>query len=600
MIVLSADKISKSYSEKKLLQSVSLFLNEGDKVGVLGVNGSGKSTLLRMVAGLEQPDSGAITRTAGARIAYLPQRPDMDGDNTVLRQALAGVTPDGSGLGEHEVKAMLDRLGISDFNAPVARLSGGEKKRVSIAGALAAPCELLVLDEPTNHLDIAMTVWLEGFLQKFKGAILMVTHDRYFLERVTHRIVEIDRGALYSYPCNYSKYLEMRAQREEMAQGTLRKERSLFRRELEWMQQGAKARGTKSRDRIERFEALQGRVQTAAPEAKLEISSVATRLGKKTMQIKSVSKSFGERRLIKDFDYTLMRDDRIGIIGRNGCGKTTLLRLIAGIESPDSGEVITGDTVKLGYFSQECEEMDPDLRVIDYIRQSAGQIVTADGTLSASQMLERFLFPADVQWKPVGKLSGGERRRLYLLKVLMEAPNVLLLDEPTNDLDIETMTVLEAYLEGFSGAVLVVSHDRFFLDRVADKYFIFTGGGVIKQSLDGYAEALDAPGNTSIAVDAPKKPEGRRETDPNAPARKLRFTYREQVEYDGIESTIAELEQKLGEVEEGIQCHASDYVRLGELASEKERLEYELAEKMERWVYLSDLAEKIGETRPPL
>ncbi len=598
MIVLSADKVSKSYSEKMLLESVSLFLNEGDKVGVLGVNGSGKSTLLRMIAGLEQPDSGTVMRAAGARIAYLPQSPNMDGDNTVLRQALAGVTPDGNGLGEYEVKAILDRLGISDFDAPVARLSGGEKKRVAIAGALAAPCELLVLDEPTNHLDIAMIVWLEEFLQKFKGAILMVTHDRYFLERVTNRIVEIDRGALFNYPCNYSKFLEMRAQREEMAQGALRKERSLYRRELEWMQQGAKARGTKSRDRIERFEALQGRVQTAAPEAKLEISSVATRLGKKTMQMQSVSKAFGERQLIKDFDYTLLREDRIGIIGRNGCGKTTLLKLIAGIEPPDSGEVITGDTVKLGYFSQECEEMDPDLRVIDYIRQSAGQIVTADGTLSASQMLERFLFPADVQWKPVGKLSGGERRRLYLLKVLMEAPNVLLLDEPTNDLDIETMTVLEAYLEGFSGAVLVVSHDRFFLDRVADKYFVFTGGGVVKQSLDGYAEVLDAPGDMPKAVDAPKKSAGKRETDANAPARKLRFTYREQVEYDGIEGAIAELERKLGEVEEGMGRHASDYVRLGELASEKERLEHELAEKMERWVYLSDLAEKIGEGLP--
>jgi ABC transport system ATP-binding/permease protein len=600
LILLSADKVSKSYSEKKLLESVSLFLNDGDKVGVLGINGAGKSTLLKLVAGLEAPDTGMVTRSTGVRTGYLPQTPDFDDDNTVLQQVFEGLSPETRDLEEYEAKAILSRLGILDFDAKCGTLSGGEKKRVAIAAALVAPCEILILDEPTNHLDIGMITWLESYLQKYSGSILMVTHDRYFLERVTNRIVEIDRGNLYGYQCNYSKYLEMKAQREEMEQGTLRKERSLYRRELEWIQQGAKARGTKSKDRIERFEALQQKAEIAPPSGKLEISSMATRLGKKTVEINSISKALGGRQLIKDFEYTILRDDRIGIIGRNGCGKTTLLKMIAGLERPDSGSVVLGETVKLGYFSQECEEMDPALRVIDYVRQFAEQIATPDGTLSASQMLEKFLFPPDVQWKPVGKLSGGERRRLYLLRVLMEAPNILLLDEPTNDLDIETMVVLEAYLDGFRGAVVVVSHDRYFLDRVAERFFIFGSDAAIRQSLNGYADYMEtntesAMSQKSNSSQPAKKPEEKRDLDASAaPERKLKFTYREQAEYDTIDATIAELERKLGEVERSIQNHASDYVRLSELTEEKEKLEKELAHQMDRWVYLNDLAEKIA------
>lgn len=599
MILLSADKVSKSYSEKKLLDTVSLYLNEGDKVGVLGINGAGKSTLLKVIAGLETADSGTVTRATGVRIAYLPQSPDFEDGLTVLEQVFKGVSPDVKDLMEYEAKTILTRLGILDFDAMASRLSGGEKKRVAIASALASPSEVLVLDEPTNHLDIQMILWLESYLIKYSGSILMVTHDRYFLDRVTNRIVEVDRGSLYGYECNYTKFLEMKAQREEIELGTMRKERSLYRRELEWMMQGAKARGTKSKDRIERFNSLQQKTEAAAPAAKLEISSVATRLGKKTVEIQSISKAYGGRQLIRDFSYIILRDDRIGIIGRNGCGKTTLLKMVAGLISPDTGSVVTGDTVKLGYFSQECEEMDPALRVIDYVRQYAEQVATPEGTISASQMLERFLFPPDTQWKPVGKLSGGERRRLYLLRVLMEAPNILLLDEPTNDLDIETMVVLESYLDSFSGAVIVVSHDRYFLDRVVDKYFEFTGDGVVKESLSGYlaAEVTSVEAvkpQKAVSHETQRKAEGNRDAAAAAPARKLKFTYREQAEFDTIDGVIAGLEQKLALAENEIQINASDYVRLSALAAEKEQLEKELAQQMDRWVYLNDLAEKIA------
>ena len=594
MIVLSVDKVSKSYSERKLLESVSLFLNDGDKVGVLGINGAGKSTLLKVLAGVEPPDGGTITRSTGVSVAYLPQRPDYGTGRTVLEQVFEGVSPDVRDLEEYEAKAILTRLGITDFTADVSRMSGGEKKRVAIASALVSPCDVLILDEPTNHLDIGMTVWLEGYLKQYNGSLVMVTHDRYFLERVTNRIVEIDRGSLYSYECNYSKFLERKAQREEMEQGSARKLQSQYRRELLWMQQGPKARGTKSRERIERFEVLEQKATAAERRDRLEISSVASRLGKKTVELKAVAKGFGGRQLIQGFDYTLLRDDRIGIVGRNGCGKSTFLRMIAGLEQPDSGEVVRGDTVKIGYFSQECEEMDPNLRVIDYIRSFAEQVTTAEGTISASQMLERFLFPPDSQWKPIGRISGGERRRLYLARVLMEAPNVLLLDEPTNDLDIETMAVLEEYLDSFPGAVIVVSHDRYFLDRVAEKFFVFTGDGAIQESLAGSVDELYA---TSQDAGSAKPDEPRKETvqrrDP-APPKRLKFTYREQVEYDTIDGVIEGLEQKLAGLEQEIHVQASDYVKLGALLAEKEQTEKELAEKMDRWVYLNDLAERIA------
>jgi ATP-binding cassette subfamily F protein uup len=546
---------------------------------------------LKLAAGAESVDAGSVTRATGTRIGYLPQRPDFDGELTVLQQVFKGVPDDVRELEEYEAKSILQKLGISDYDAQVATLSGGEKKRVAIASALVTPCEVLILDEPTNHLDIQMIEWLESYLVKFTGALLMVTHDRYFLERVTNRIVEVDRGALYSYSCNYSKYLELKAQREEMEQGSLRKDRSLYRRELEWMQQGAKARGTKSRERIARFEALQQRTEPAAPAGKLEISSVASRLGKKTVEIRALSKAFGSKQIVRDFKYTMLRDDRIGVVGRNGSGKSTLLKMIAGIEPPDSGSVVVGDTVKIGYFSQECEEMDPALRVIDYIRSFAEQITTPEGTVTASQMLEKFLFPSDSQWKPVGRISGGERRRLYLLRVLMEAPNILLLDEPTNDLDIETMAVLEAYLDGFQGAVVAVSHDRYFLDRVAEKYFVFAGGGVVKETLGEYAAMLNDSGDTEAP---PAQEAAQPDKKVSASARKLKFTFREQSDFDAIDGVIAALEKPLAEAEEAMKSQSSDYVKLGELLSEKERLESELAVQMDRWVYLNDLAESFS------
>ncbi len=595
MIVLSADKISKSYSERKLLESVSLFLSEGDKVGVLGINGAGKSTLLKLLACVEPPDGGTITRSTGVRVGYLPQRPDYGIGRTVLEQVFEGLPPDVRDLEEYEAKSILTRLGITDFDVDVSRMSGGEKKRVAIASALVSPCDVLILDEPTNHLDIGMTVWLEGYLKQYSGSLVMVTHDRYFLERVTNRIVEIDRGGLFSYDCNYSKFLERKAQREEMEQGSARKLQSQYRRELLWMQQGPKARGTKSRERIERFEALEQKATAAVRTDRLEISSVASRLGKKTVELKAIVKGFGDRQLIRGFNYTLLRDDRIGIVGRNGCGKSTFLKMIAGLESPDSGEVVRGDTVKIGYFSQECEEMDPNLRVIDYIRSFAEQVATTEGTISASQMLERFLFPPDSQWKPIGRISGGERRRLYLARVLMEAPNVLLLDEPTNDLDIETMAVLEEYLDGFPGAVIVVSHDRYFLDRVAEKFFVFTGDGAIQESLAGSVDELyAAAGEASPAQLVEPRKEAAQRRDPSGPPKKLKFTYREQMEYDAIDGVIGGLEQKLARLEQEIAAQASDYVKLNGLLAEKEQTEKELAEKMDRWVYLNDLAERIA------
>ena len=596
MLLLSVDKVSKSYSEKKLLESVSLYLSEGDKVGVLGINGAGKSTLLKLAAGVEPADGGTITKSTGVRVAYLPQRPDFSEDLTVLEQVFKGVSADARDLEEYEAKAILSRLGITDYEASVSRMSGGEKKRVAIAAVLVSPCDVLILDEPTNHLDIGMTVWLEQYLKEYKGCLLMVTHDRYFLERVTNRIVEADRGALYGYECNYSKFLELKAQREEMEQGSARKLKSQYRRELEWIRQGPKARGTKSRERIERFEALEQRATATETAGKLEVSSVASRLGKKTVEIDGISKAYGGKTLLRDFSYRMLRDDRIGIVGRNGCGKSTLLKMIAGLERPDVGSVVLGDTVRIGYFSQECEEMDQSLRLIDYVRSFAEQIATPDGTITASQMLEKFLFPPDVQWKTIGRISGGERRRLYLLRVLMEAPNILLLDEPTNDLDIETMSVLEAYLEGFQGAVIVVSHDRYFLDRVAEKFFVFTGDGIVRESLASSVDELYAGGDSTTVPrkeEPRQKTEGQRSAAPPATPRKLKFTFREQVEFDGIDGVIAGLERELALLETRMQEQASDYEKLGELLKEKERVERELSEKMERWVYLNDLAERI-------
>lgn len=593
MILCSAVNITKSYSEKSLLKNISLYINEGDRIGIVGINGTGKSTFLKIIADAETPDSGAISKTAGLKVGYLPQNPVFEDNISILAQVLKGASKQIEELKLHEAKTILTKLGITDFEKDVSLLSGGEKKRVAIASALIHPSDILILDEPTNHIDNEMVKWLEKYLLKYTGAILMVTHDRYFLDRIANRIVEIDNGSLYVYDANYSKFLELKAQREEMEIGTQRKRRSFLRKELEWISRGARARSTKSKARIERFEELSEREGPTAAR-KLNIGSVTTRLGKKTVHINGISKSYNGRTIIKDFEYILLRDDRIGIIGKNGCGKSTLLKMICGELVPDTGTVETGDTVKIGYFSQECEEMDSSLRVIDYIRGISENIVTADGVLTASQMLERFLFPADQQWNTIGRLSGGERRRLFLLRTIMDAPNILLLDEPTNDLDIMTLMILEDYLESFSGAVAVVSHDRYFLNKVADKIFEFQDDGTLKQYL--YADYNQEEETANRKPYAPK-PAASDTRPKDAAPRKAKFSFKEQQEYLVIDSIISDLESQIEETKKEIEAQASNYVRLEELLKTAASLDALLHEKMERWLYLNDIAEKISAQR---
>ena len=595
MIISSAVNITKSYSERILLNSISLYINEGDRIGIVGINGTGKSTFLKIIAGAETPDSGAISKAAGLKIGYLPQNPVFDENISILEQVFKGASQQVEEPKVYEAKTILTKLGLADFEKNVSLLSGGEKKRVSIASALIHPSDILILDEPTNHIDNEMVQWLEKFLLKYTGAILMVTHDRYFLDRITNRIVEIDNGSLYSYDANYSKFLELKALREEIEIGTERKRRSFLRKELEWISRGARARSTKSKARIEQFEQLSQKEGPAAAR-KLDINSVTTRLGKKTVQINGISKSFGDRLIIRDFEYNLLRNDRIGIIGKNGCGKSTLLKMICGKIAPDAGTIETGDTVKIGYFSQECEHMDTSLRVIDYIRGIAENIVTADGVLTASQMLEKFLFPADQQWNTIERLSGGERRRLFLLRTIMDAPNILLMDEPTNDLDIMTLMILEDYLESFNGAIVVVSHDRYFLNKVADKIFVFQNDGTLKQYLGGYAdyhqqiEKADSP----KPKERSQKPLVSNLRTKDAIPGKAKFTYKEQQEYLIIDSIIADLEKQIDSTKKEIDTEASNYVRLEELLERAASLELLLNEKMDRWLYLNDIAEKIS------
>ncbi len=599
MVLCSAVGITKSYSEKVLLQELSLYISEGDKIGVVGINGTGKSTFLKIIAGAEIADSGTVSKAGGIRVGYLPQNPVFEEDATILEQVFQGASKEIKELKEHEAKTILTKLGLSEFDKAVSLLSGGEKKRVAIASALIHPSDLLILDEPTNHIDSDMVAWLEKYLAMYTGAILMVTHDRYFLDRVANRIVEIDNGSLYSYDANYSSFLEQKAQREEMDIGSERKRRSFLKKELEWMQRGARARGTKSKARIERFNELRSKEGPAAAQ-KLDLNSVTTRLGKKTVYLNRISKSFDGKSLVSDFEYILLRDDRIGIIGKNGCGKSTLLKMVCGQLTPDAGTVEIGDTVKIGYFSQECEEMDTSLRVIDYIRGIAENINTADGVLTASQMLEKFLFPASQQYNKIGRLSGGERRRLFLLRTIMDAPNVLLLDEPTNDLDIMTLMILEEYLEGFNGAVVAVSHDRYFLNKVAERIFVFQDGGKIKQVQGGYTEYLQgckekekpqtqkAPAKTQPAQAAPPK---------GKPQAKAKFSFGEQREFDAIDGVIEQLEQRLGKIKKDIEKEASNYILLEELLKEEATLETDLHEKMERWVYLHDIADRMSENK---
>ena len=590
-MLLCAEKIVKSYSEKGLIKDVSLYIDKGDKIGVIGANGSGKSTFLRILAQVEEPDGGTVTKYPGICLQYLPQNPVLDEKLTVLEHIFFDA-PALRESKEFEAKKILTQLGITDIEKPVGSLSGGQRKCMAIAQVLIHRCDVMILDEPTNHLDIAMVQWLESYLIKYQGVIIMVTHDRYFLERVANKIVEIDGGHLYSYQANYSAYLALKAQREEMELGAERKRQSILRKELEWIQRGPRARGTKSKDRIARFEALN---QQTGPSdtAKLKLASPSSRLGKKTIEIRDVSMGFAGKQLIRHFEHMLLRNDRIGILGESGCGKSTLMKIISGKLKPDSGSVVLGDTVKLGYFSQDSAEMDLNSRVIDYIKEISGAIETPEGTLTASQMLEKYLFTPDLQWNTIGRLSGGERRRLYLLGILMQAPNVLLLDEPTNDLDIQTLGVLEEYLESFNGDVIVVSHDRYFLDKVADTVFIFRGDGEIEKCLGSYSEYWEP--NTAASA-REKEPDGVKKTRIR-PDKKLKFSFKEQREFDCIDAEIAALEEKINDLNVLISKASSDYIRLQELIDQKNDLDKNLEEKMERWIYLNELVEKIAENQ---
>ncbi len=592
MILLTAQNISKTYMERKVLDEVSFYLNEGDKVGIIGINGTGKSTLLRILAGAEQPDSGEMIRTNGIRISYLPQIPEFDDHGSILEQVLSHLPADLKESKEYEAKAILDKMGLPDHSRDISTLSGGEKRRAGIAAALIQPSDVLLLDEPTNHIDNETAQMLEELLMKYRGAIVMVTHDRYFLNKVCSRIAEVERGKVYTCEGSYSRYLEYKAQREADAEASERKARSLYRRELEWISRGPRARGTKSKDRIERFEELKNR--EVIPEAeKLQLQSVSTRLGRKTIEIEGLTKSIDGKPLITDFSYIISRDARIGIVGRNGAGKSTFLRMLTGEVRPDRGSIVIGDTVNIGYFSQECETMDPTMRVIEYIRETADIVRTPDGTVTASQMLERFMFSSELQWNRIEKLSGGERKRLYLLKILMTAPNILLLDEPTNDLDIATLTILEDYLQSFGGAVIAVSHDRYFLDKMATEIFEFRDGECIRYNgnYSDYAGKVRERSEAESGISkAPKVKKERVYTGRT----KLKFSFKEQRDYDMIDDEIAGLEQQIEDAGKEIAANSSDYVKLQELTEKKEALEAKLEEKMERWVYLNDLAERIA------
>nr|WP_315019961.1 ABC-F family ATP-binding cassette domain-containing protein [uncultured Aminipila sp.] len=608
MILLNAANISKSYTENPLLTDLSFSIHEGDKIGFIGVNGTGKSTLLRIAAGVEEADEGTITMTKGIRIGFLPQMPVFDSENTVLEQVLETLKENKREASEYECKAMLMDLGITSFDVPVKYLSGGEKKRIAMAAVLVVDMELLILDEPTNHLDSDTIEWLEKYLKNFKGAIFMVTHDRYFLDRVSNRILELNDGTLYRHEGNYSSYLENKADREEMALATERKRKTLYKRELEWIRRGAQARSTKAKGRIERFEEL-AKNKLMIDESKVQMSSVSSRLGRKVIELKNITKAYDSKLLIDDFTYTILRNDRIAIIGDNGCGKSTLLRMIMGQETSDCGSVEIGETVKIGYFSQESEDMDLSMRMIDYVQSIAYNVETADGTITAAQMLERFLFSKHIHSVRINKLSGGEKRRLYLLGILMMAPNVLLLDEPTNDLDIDTLTILEDYLDSFAGAVIVVSHDRYFVDRIAVRTFAYEENGHIGHYPGGYTDYMEIrkleaaerkEQEKSLAVkNAPSKtssPQVDKQTNSNSNnnLKKLKFSYNEQREFNTIDNDIAELEQKISEIEEKISKETSNYTKLQELMNEKSTLEEQLTEKMDRWVYLNDLAEQIA------
>ena len=603
MNLLTIEHLTKSYTERLLFDDTSFSINEGEKIGLIGINGTGKSTLLKIVAGLEEPDDGSVVRGRNLDIRFLSQNPKFHDGDTILES----IVRENEGHAhvwdlESQAKTMLTKLGFTDFDDRVETLSGGQRKRVALVSVLLSTADLLVLDEPTNHLDSAMADWLETYLRRFNGALLMVTHDRYFLDSVTNRIVELDKGKLYSYQANYEGYLELKAQRLDMEQATERKRQSLLRVELEWMQRGARARSTKQKAHIERFETLRDQ---KGPEAdqNVELDSVSSRLGRTTVELEDISKAYGDKVLMKDFTYIFLKNDRIGIIGPNGSGKSTLMKIIAGWLEPDAGNVTVGQTVKMGYFSQENEAMDGSVKVIDYIRGAAEYVKTKDGSISASQMLERFLFPSSVQYTVIDKLSGGEKRRLYLLRILMEAPNVLLLDEPTNDLDIQTLTILEDYLDSFQGIVITVSHDRYFLDRVVRRIFAFEGEGRVTQYEGGYTDYQAAfaekypegmlPAGMGTGKKSSDRNEGKKTTEKPKGEKKLRFSFKEQREWDTIEDTIAAVEEKIADLDAQIEKSASNYTKLNELMEEKRIQEQLLEEKMERWMILNDLAKQI-------
>ncbi len=605
MNVLNLEHISKVYGDKVIFDDISCGIHQGDKIGIIGINGTGKTTFLKILAGLEEADEGQVITQNGLRITYLSQHPEFPEGATILSYVTQG-QKDKSWNPETEAHMVLNKLGIEDHEEEIDHLSGGQKKRVALAAVLVNPTDVLILDEPTNHLDNEMAAWLEDYLNRFKGVVIMVTHDRYFLDRVINKILEISHGRLYSYEAKYSEFLELKAQREEMEIASERKKQSILRMEIEWAKRGCRARSTKQRARLDRLEAMKN---SAAPvrDRNVEIDSVETRMGKKTIELHHISKSFGDRVCIRDFDYIVLKNQRLGIIGPNGCGKSTLLKIIAGIIEPDSGHVEIGDTIKLGYFSQEIEDMNSSQRVIDYIKDVAEFIPTRDGLISASKLLEQFLFDPAMQYAPIEKLSGGEKKRLYLLKVLAAAPNVLLLDEITNDIDIPTLTILEDYLDSFAGIVIAVSHDRYFLDNLADRIFEFDREGNLTQYEGGYTDYLAAKkqregtsaGETEFSKAVGNDPEmPKTEKDSvktwkqNRPA-KLKFSYKEQREFDTIDDDIAALEAKIEKLDTEIMANATNSGRLNELTQEKTEAEAQLEEKMDRWVYLNDLAEQI-------
>lgn len=592
--------VSLHYSEKYLLDKVNLTISDGDRIGVVGRNGAGKSSFLRLLAGVEEPDLGEVSRRRGLIVGYLPQTPVLNGEDTITQAALSylpAMPGEDIDMAAYEAQTILTQLGFMDTQVQVKTLSGGQRMRVALAGVLCRKCDVLLLDEPTNHIDLDMSQWLEDQLMSFRGTLIVVTHDRYLLDRAFNRIIHVGDGKADTYQTNYAGYLEERAQREEMEAATLRKNKSLYRKELAWIRRGAQARSTKAKGRIDRFDALTDAIREAPPEEALQMKSVASRLGRKIVSWEGLNVAIGGNTLIEDFSYTLLRDDRVGIVGGNGAGKTTLLRTLCGQLAPAGGVIEVGDTVKIGYFAQHCPPLDPETRIIDAVRDVAVRVYTPDGDLSASQMAETFLFPSHMQYQKVSSLSGGEMRRLYLLRILMAAPNVLILDEPTNDLDIETLNVLEDYLDSFKGAIIAVSHDRYFLDRVTQHLFAIEDKRMVPY-IGGYQSYLDAQRAKEEVI----RPAAKTADKPAAqPAKKataaVKFTFKEQRDFDTIDEVIAGLEEKLEQLARDIDKHSAEYTKVQELMQEQEVTQQQLDEAMERWMFLQEKWEQMQEAK---